>query len=952
MSSRSIAPRNFLPVLLMLLAVGAAAPAGQQARRPITRDAYDGWRSIEGTTLSRDGTWLAYALVPQEGDGELVALNLRTGIERRHARGKDPVITADGRFLVFTIAPLQAEIDRAKKEKKSPDEGPKAGLGILTLATGDVATVDRVKSFAVPAESGRVAAYLREPPQTKPRAEKAAGEESAKKSGPKKEPGTDLIVRDLASGAESTIPEVVEYAWSAGGDWLAYAASSTTPARDGVFARRTSDGAMHALATGPGHYKRLTFDEKGTQLAFVSDRDQYRPDASAYELYHWKAGDAQALEIVSLAARGLPEGMAVSEHGDLKFSRDGARLFLGTAPAPVPEPEDAPEPVAVDLWHWKDPLLQPMQKVRAEEERKRSYRAVVHLGERRFVQLATRDVPDVEPGEADRLLGSTQVGYEPLISWDGEYADVYLVSARDGSRQKVLERQHFDATLSPGGRYLLYYDDRDSSWYSRRVSDGRVVNLTAKLGVTFEDETWDTPDQPRPYGLAGWTADDAAVLIYDRFDIWDIDPDGGGARMLTGGIGRAQQLVFRYQPLDPDERAIPAGAPLLLRTTDHRTKASGYYRVARGAAQPSKVIMLDKAFGRLVKAKQADTLVFTLSRFEEFPDLWVSDGAFAGLRKVSNANPQQALYTWGTGEIIDYRNADGLPLRALLFKPDDFDPAKTYPLMVYIYEELTNGLHDYVPPAPSHRINRTRYVSNGYLVLMPDIVYRTGYPGESALKCVVPAVQRVIDMGFVDPQRVGIQGHSWGGYQISYMITRTDMFRAVEAGASVVNMISAYGGIRWETGRSRAFQYERTQSRIGAPPWERPLQFIENSPIFWVERVKTPYLTMHNDDDGAVPWEQGIEFFTALRRLGKEAYLFNYNGEKHGLRQRANQKHFAVHMDEFFDHYLKGAPRPEWMEKGVPYLDRGTRDVTPLYRPSSAGSSGAAASAKAGSGVR
>jgi dipeptidyl aminopeptidase/acylaminoacyl peptidase len=187
-------------------------------------------------------------------------------------------------------------------------------------------------------------------------------------------------------------------------------------------------------------------------------------------------------------------------------------------------------------------------------------------------------------------------------------------------------------------------------------------------------------------------------------------------------------------------------------------------------------------------------------------------------------------------------------------------------------------------------------------------------------------------MGFIDPARIGIQGHSWGGYQITHLITRTNMFRAVEAGASVSNMISAYGGIRWETGRSRAFQYEKTQSRIGAPPWSRPLQFIENSPIFWVEKVQTPYLTMHNDEDGAVPWYQGIEFFSALRRLGKEAYLFNYNGEKHGLTQRETQKHFTVHMAEFFDYYLLGQPRPEWMDKGVRYLDRGTRDLSAIYR--------------------
>ncbi len=225
----------------------------------------------------------------------------------------------------------------------------------------------------------------------------------------------------------------------------------------------------------------------------------------------------------------------------------------------------------------------------------------------------------------------------------------------------------------------------------------------------------------------------------------------------------------------------------------------------------------------------------------------------------------------------------------------------------------------------------SRYVSNGYVILQPDIVYEEGYPGEAAEKCVIPAVLKVLSMGFIDPARVGIQGHSWGGFQITHLVTRTNIFRAVEAGAPVANMISAYGGIRWGTGMSRAFQYEKTQSRIGAPPWDRSLEFIENSPIFWAEKVQTPYLTIHNDDDDAVPWYQGIEFFNALRRLDKEAYLFVFNGEKHGLRQRENQKYWTVHMAEFFDHYLLGAPMPEWMDKGVPYLERGTRDMSVFY---------------------
>ncbi|MEW5900604.1 MAG: prolyl oligopeptidase family serine peptidase, partial [Acidobacteriota bacterium] len=694
------------------------------------------------------------------------------------------------------------------------------------------------------------------------------------------------------------------------------------------------------LLQGLGHYKGLAFDEKGTQLAFVSDHDNYKDDAPAFKLYYWSEASPSAVELVPATAKGLATGWAVSEHGKIEFSKDGGRLFFGTAAAPKAEPEDAPEPIKVDIWHYKDLELQPMQKVHAEDEKKRSFRAVVHLQGKdkkagpKFVQLGAADLPDITLSDDARLaLGSTDLLYRQLISWDRSYADYYLVSLADGSRRKILEKSPHRAQFSPGGQYLLYFEDTQKHWFSYRIADGKHFNLTAKLSVSLTDEEWDYPGEPYPYGTAGWSEGDRSVLIYDRHDIWEVPPDGSTARSLTQGLGRRDRAIFRYEKLDPEEKAIPAKLPLLLRATDERTRATGYFRTTlTSSGPPLKLIIMDKLFGSLQKAKKADVFVFTLQRFEEFPDLWTSGPDFKDLRKISNANPQQSQYLWGEAELIDYTNADGKVLRALLIKPEDFDPAKKYPLLVYIYEVLSEMLHRYSPPAPGTGINFSRYASNGYVILMPDIVYDVGYPGESCLKCVVPAVNELISQGYIDPKRVGIQGHSWGGYQISYLITRTDMFAAVEAGASVVNMVSAYGGIRWGTGMSRAWQYEKSQSRIGAPPWVSSLQFIENSPIFWVEKVKTPYLTIHNDEDDAVPWYQAIEFFTALRRLRKDAYLFNYNGEKHGLRERPNQKHWTVHLDEFFDHYLKAAAKPEWMEKGVPYLERGKRDIDSLFK--------------------
>jgi dipeptidyl aminopeptidase/acylaminoacyl peptidase len=207
------------------------------------------------------------------------------------------------------------------------------------------------------------------------------------------------------------------------------------------------------------------------------------------------------------------------------------------------------------------------------------------------------------------------------------------------------------------------------------------------------------------------------------------------------------------------------------------------------------------------------------------------------------------------------------------------------------------------------------------------------------MKSIVPGVQMLLTRGYVDPKRLGLQGQSWGGYQTSYMITQTNLFAAAMAGAPVVNMTSAYGGIRWGSGLARSFQYEVGQSRIGGSLWETPMRYFENSPLFWLDKVTTPLFIMSNDMDDAVPWYQGIEFFVAMRRLGKEVYLINYNNDVHNPAGRANQKDIAMRMQQFFDTKLKGAPPPDWMVHGIPYLAKGRDQLNPTA-PVNAGGSG------------
>ena len=571
-----------------------------------------------------------------------------------------------------------------------------------------------------------------------------------------------------------------------------------------------------------------------------------------------------------------------------------------------------------------------MQLVQLEREKKRTYRAVVHLADGHIVQLADEAAPEVvvgREGEADVAVANTNMPYRQNISWDWpRYFDVYGIDVRTGARRMLAEKVQAQGILSPGARYIHWWDRDELAWYAMALDGGEPVNLTAQIPHAFENELHDWPYKPNPYGEVGWTENDEAFLVYDKHDIWALDPTGQAApRNLTDGRGRTDNLRFRYVRLDPDEQAIDPNAPMLLAAFNYETKASGFYRdQAGGTHAPQQLVMMDRRFSTPRKAEDAGAFLFTREHFQEFPDLWTSSPDFDDMRRISDVNPQQAEYHWGTAELVEWTSLDGIPLKGILYKPDGFDASRQYPMMVYFYEKMSDGLHTHRAPATSRSsINFSFYVSRGYLVFVPDIPYKVGYPGESALNAVVPGVTKLINAGFVEEDNVGVQGHSWGGYQIAYMVTETNLFKAAEAGAPVSNMTSAYGGIRWGSGMSRMFQYEQSQSRIGGTLWEYPMRYIDNSPLFQADKIETPVLMMHNDDDGAVPWYQGIEFFVALRRLGKPVWMLNYNGELHGLQKYHNKRDFAIRMQQFFDHYLKGAPAPTWMEYGVPAILKG-----------------------------
>ena len=924
---------------VMLLAGTLALPLCAADKKPLDHTVYDGWKKISGEVIANDGSRVIYGVEPQEGDATLIIRSVHTGTSDTVQRGTAPKISYDSRYAAFIIKAPFAEVKKAKIAKKKADQMPKDTLAILRFDADSLVRIPRIKSFRFPEKGAGWIAYQLEkdsakagPPNMKTDAIADTGEDAAEKD-KKEDQGSLLVIRRLEDGREFRYQGVTEYAISKPGTGIIFTCkgkdSTVTP---GVYRFDTRTITLDTLASGKGTYRATAWDEAGGQAAFLADRDTSRAKQRYFVLCYWREGMDSASILADTTTPGVPDTWLISENRVPSFSRNGSRLYCGTAPVPIPEDTtlNDEETAKLDVWNWQDQYLQSHQNKTVEQERKRTYLAVVDLASRAFTQLGTLSIPSItlaNEGNADIALGQSDIPYRRLVSWENTaFHDVYLVNVRTGIAVRILEKIKGAAGISPAGRYVSWYDMKKRHWFTMDVATLTIAQASRGITVPLYNELDDEPDDPGTHGTLGWSANDSLLLIYDRYDIWITDPAGKRTpSCLTAGAGRKTETSFRYIRTDPEERFLKPGAAMLLRLFDRRTKDAGYARTSLHATS-APVVLVKQAYdyGTPVKALHDSVFIFQKSSYAVSPELYIARPPFTDQQRLSDINPQQKDYLWGTVEKVSWKSADGKPLDGLLFKPEGFDPGKKYPMIVYYYERMSDLLNRYWTPAPSaSTINPTWCASNGYLVFMPDIAYRTGHPGQSAMDCIIPGVKKLIRAGFVDAARIGLQGQSWGGYQTAFLVTRTSMFRAAMAGAPVSNMTSAYGGIRWESGVSRMFQYERSQSRIGGTLWEKRDLYIENSPVFAADRVTTPLLIMHNDADGAVPWYQGIELFTALRRLEKPVWMLTYNNEAHNLVQRKNRKDLSVRLMQFFDHYLKDAPAPVWMTRGVPAINKG-----------------------------
>jgi dipeptidyl aminopeptidase/acylaminoacyl peptidase len=905
-------------VLLLLLPFSLVA----QDKKILDHSAYDIWRNIEKPIISNDGSWLAYGTKPNGLGNETVHLVSTSGKKLlTYNRSSAHQLSNNSNYLFFTITNDFYADRELKRLKTKEDKMPKDTLAIYSIVSNKLDKIPGVRSFKIPEKWDDYVVYLYEPEKDTTKAAKKIKKSDKKNS-------YDLVVRHLPTGAEYTMSYVLDYTLAEEGKGLALVTTGKdSTVRKGIYRFDFLTNEFKPVFRSKGEYHQLQWDRLATSFSFISDTDTTKALLRDYHLHLWQSG---ADSSVTLLTNSRLNELNVNHEFKNYFSESGNRLFFQVKEYPILQDTSLLEDeiVKVEVWNYKDKKLHTQQAIDKKEDVKFGYLTYYDLKTKKITQLGGSNFTEVEvsnEGDGATVIATDERPYWHLIQWEGgpTQRDLYVIDSKTGNAKKIESAIRGSVSLSPQGKYAYWYEAQDSAWFAYSFEEEAIKRLTFNNEVLFYDEENDAPDFPSAYGLMTWTENDEKVLFYDRFDIWEVDPKGPTSRKrLTNG--RSQKLQYRYVRLDPEERFIKKNQVLTLRGFNQADKSEGIYALTYGKNQVKKLRSGNVSVGRIYKARDAKKVIFSEESFTQFPDLMTSDLSFSKALRLTDINPQQKEYNWGTSELFKWTSLDGKALEGMLIKPENFDPTKKYPMIVNFYERSADGLHGHRDPSPGRStINYSLYASRGYVIFNPDVHYKVGYPGESAFNCVIPGVTALINEGFIDEENIGVQGHSWGGYQIAYLITKTDIFKCAEAGAPVPNMISAYGGIRWWTGLSRMFQYEHTQSRIGGTLWEKRDLYIENSPIFYIDKVNTPVLIMHNDADGHVPWYQGIEYFVALKRLNKPSWLLNYQGEPHWPVKLQNRIDFNIRLAQYFDYYLKGASMPRWMNEGVPALEMG-----------------------------
>ncbi|ERM84547.1 hypothetical protein P872_24320 [Rhodonellum psychrophilum GCM71 = DSM 17998] len=963
-----------LPLILCFVTISTfAQEKTNQDPKPIAWKDIPSWKSMSPNSveLSPDGKWLAYILSPVEGDGELLLQKAGDPESKKRypiGSSSNPSISFsdDGRWIAFKESPKDKE-KKANEKSKGKPLGEK--LILIDLLMDKKTVIEKVSSFSFNGKSSTHLAInlgkegangdakgsdllmvhlasgkrqnignVLEFGFNKPGSHLAYTIDAENKS------GNGLYLLNISTGntqvLESDTATYRSLSWTEKGD--AFALLKLVKDK-----KYKQDHGKVIGVKNLANPQITVYDPKKDSLDFPKEytispnrkplwtEDLTRLMYGVHRLELAKKEEEKKSEAKDTLALSEDKKIALIK-GDttIKSVADLQKAIAkmdSTKSKPMVSKDDPTKP-DMTIWHWQDSRLQSRQQVLENQDKNYSLWALYDLASAKNLILQDSSLKDLNIlPKHNFALGEDLQAYELDINLDGQnYRDFYVVDLKTGERKAIFEKFYLPnyasyPRSSPDGTQLLF--GKDGHFYSYDLKTGMQSNLTENIAVTFVD-TEDDHNVVKPLvSPLGWSADSKYVLLRDGWDIWQVPLSPKEKAINLTQNGRREKI--RYQSrfvLDPEEKGIDLSKAQYLRMYGERTKKSGIVRLEAGKSKllagTKSLIWEDANINRLSKAKSADVYLFSKETFTLPTEFYVTDAALSNPKITTENAPEASKFKWSSGvRLIDYVTDKGDSLQGALYLPAGYEEGKKYPTLIYYYEKLSQNLHSYSNPGFSGTgWNPNVYTSNGYAVFVPDIVYELDDPGMSAVWCVLPAVKEAIKTGIIDETNIGIHGHSWGGYQTSFLITQTDMFKAAAAGAPLTNMVSMYDLIYWNSGGGNMSIFEASQGRFKGAPWENWDSYLRNSPVYHVKNVNTPLLMLHNDKDGAVDFTQGIEYYNALRRLKKPVILIQYKGENHGLAKLENRKDYSVRMMEFFDFHLKGAVLPNWMEKGIERL--------------------------------
>jgi len=981
-----MSPLRLRLLCLSVVLIAATALPVAQSRKVLGLDDYPKWRSIGSQALSSDGTWVSYTLQftntpTTETKPELRLLNLTTGQEITVAHATGGTFSDDAKWLAYTVDPSSggraggrgargggapatpepatppatppATTPQGRGAAATPPEEPRR-VELRNLATGAIRSWQDVASFEFSGNSTHLL-LRRRPVQAAGAGGRGGGETGGGAGGGAATPaagappaprGVDVTIHNLTTGRDMLLGSVGDIAFNRSGERLAYTVDAAVKDSNGLFLLELAEGRVVTLDNHAARYTRLTWNDRGTGLAVLrgADVEKMRERPNTLLVYPDVTGEPVTLE--PSTATGFPADWVISDRAAISWSDDARLVYFSSKPQiPVRDTprRNADTDADVDVWHTRDERVQSVQMIRAAADQNATYRQAFDVARRAFVPLTDEKMRDIELP----LTGRWAVGRDSstyIHDYQRPAADFYRVDVTTGERTLMFKGQLTGSHvfgISPDGTRYLYWKDQKIQSYN--LEAGSTQTLGGPRPASFVDMEFDRPG-PRPsYGVAGYTPDGTSVIVQHRYDLWSLPLDGTAGRNITNGEGTKREVRFRIvrtEPLDPLADYGPGGIaaarerfdlskPLTLSAYGEYTKQAGFYRLENGTLSP--IVFEDASFSTPSRAAKADTYLFTRQTFIEFPDLRVSGTNFGESRKISDANPQQAEYMWGRRILFDYKNKDGVRLQGILALPDDYKPGEKRPMIVTFYEKNSQNLHRYSAPSYLTGMGASpiEAVSRGYITMLPDIHFRTGSSHTDMLECVEAAVRKVIELGYVDPARIGVSGHSYGGEGAAFIAGRSKMFAAVGMGAGVTDLYSDFNQswgwsyqVNGGSGANGHDYYMFGQGRWGFTPWDKPEVYRYESGISHVKDVTAPVLIMHGTADPTVGFSEGLNYYNALRFFNKEAVLLAYPEEGHGLRGLANRKDLTKRFFEFFDHYLKGAEAPPWLKDGVPFLKK------------------------------